>query len=404
MNGRIFLTSYGGGHAQIIAALVPALQSAGFETDTIGLTTAYALLRRQGVAAKSVEALLVPEQDRRWLSLAERFLGESAHPDITESQTRAYFALGLRDLALEMGEEAAIERVEDQGRMAFCPVDAFRRYFRRTTPDLVISTTSPRFELAAQLGAHAEGIPGLAVGDLFLEHERQWILQPGYARQLAVLSEPVRRSMEADGFAGQIRATGNPAFDRLAIVAQDEPRRRELRAALGIGQKRLVLCPASSSSHAKNGQAFLSPATFARKMEALCRRRPELTYMMRAHPNAPFEMPSECKSGHNPDSSVMSVEDAILAADLVFVECSTVGLQAALMGRPVVCLGFADYAVYPRYGLAHVVDDLDEAIDRIDQFTSLPSEGAGIPPLGTATDSVIGYVTDIITAHDPGKS
>lgn len=87
--------------------------------------------------------------------------------------------MGLRDLARDLGREAALERVRQTGRTAFEPVDVMRRYLRQTRPDIVITTTSPRFECALQKAARLEGIPGLAVGDLFLVDERDWILQKG---------------------------------------------------------------------------------------------------------------------------------------------------------------------------------------------------------------------------------
>lgn len=397
MSSRVFLTSYGGGHAQILAALVPALRAQGFATDVIGLTTAYALLRRQGIEVQSVEALLESDNDRHWLDSAEEFLNGPGHPDVTRDQTRAYFALGIRDLALELGEADALDQVRRRGRMAFCPVDAFRRYFRKTRPDIVVGTTSPRFELAAQKAAYAEGVSSLAIGDLFIEHERAWILQPDYGDRLAVLSEQVAQSIVADSFAAdRVRVTGNPAFDSLAPNARDAPRRADLRARFDIGDRRLILCPTSSTARAKNGQLFLEPAAFARRMEAFCRSRDDLVYMMRAHPNAPFQMPDECISGLNPDSSSMDVDDAILMADLVLVESSTVGLQAALKGKPVICVGFVDYAVYPRYGMAHVADTLDDALTRIDHVAALPLKAMGIPALGTATDNVIQFIHDIL--------
>ena len=63
------------------------------------------------------------------------------------------------------------------GRKAFKPTAAMARYLKKTRPDIVVATTSPRFELALLQAARHSGIPSLAIGDLFLVQEREWILE-----------------------------------------------------------------------------------------------------------------------------------------------------------------------------------------------------------------------------------
>lgn len=394
---RPLLASYGGGHVQIVAALARAFAARGDAPDIIGFTTAHAELGRQGIAAQPVSALLDPATDAEWLALAEEFSAAATHPDIPVEQTRAYFAIGLRDLTQDLGREAALARVRKEGRTAFEPVDAMRRHLRRTRPDIVITTTSPRFECALQKAARLEGIPGLAVGDLFLVQERAWILQEGYAPHLAVLSGEVARALVADGFdESGIRATGNPAFDSLAPGPEDAARRDALRARLGLADRTVILFPAPGGQMSLDGQPFLEIADVVASLEELCRTDPRYAYLIRAHPNRPISLPGNVRHGMLDDGDLLGPEDAILVSDIVCTDVSTMGLQAALTGKPVICIGFADYVLYPGFGLGQTASDMDEAVAilRAGHFdTGAPFE---MPPLGQASAHVLAYVDDIL--------
>lgn len=397
---RPLLGSYGGGHAQIIAALATGFIARGDRPDVIGFTTAHAELHRQGIAARPVSALLDPDEDAEWLALAGKLTRDISHPDIPREETCAYFAIGLRDLARETGRATAIARVRAEGRTAFEPVQAMRRYLRRTRPDIVLATTSPRFELALLKAARLENIPSLSVGDLFLVDERPWILGSEFSENLAVLSAEVARSLIDDGFPeGCIRVTGNPAFDRLKPRADDGERRAALRADLGVQDKTVILFPVAGGSMSMDGRPFLDAPEVVATLEAFCDEVPAYSYLIRPHPNRPITLPSGMRHGVLDDG--LSPEEAILVSDIVCVENSTMGLQAALIGKPVICIGFADHVLYPDFGLGQVAATLDEAVNMLragreagEATIKGPFE---MPPLGTATANVLEFVDEIIS-------
>lgn len=397
---RPLLASYGGGHVQIVAALARALAARGDAPDVIGFTTAHAEFGRQGIAARPVSALLDPAADAEWLALAGEFTGAATHPDIPAEETRAYFALGLRDLAQDLGRDAALARVRQEGRTAFEPVGVMRRHLRRTRPDIVITTTSPRFECALQKAARLEGIPGLAVGDLFLVKDRAWILQEGYAPHLAVLSGEVACALVADGFPESgIRVTGNPAFDRLAPGPGDAARRDALRAQLGLEDRTVILFPAPGAQMSMIGRPFLELAEVVASLEDFCRSDPRHAYLIRAHPNRPMALPGDARHGMLDDGGLLGPEDAIQVSDIVCVEASTMGLQAALTGKPVICVGFADYVLYPGFGLGRAAADMDEAVAILRAGHADTGARFEMPPLGQATANVLAYVDDILLQH-----
>ena len=387
---RALLASYGGGHAEIIAAVARALISRGVAADIIGFTTAYQTFRRAGLPAKPVTTLLLNDAaEQRAREMVRPLIPRPGHAAVSQEETDAYFTLGFRDLADSVGSDDALAQVQAFGRKAFKPAAAMARYLEKTRPDVVVATTSPRFELALLQAARHRGIPSLAIGDLFLVTERKWMLEAPYADHLAVLSDAVADSLDAVARAGtEIHVTGNPAFDTLAPRPDDAARRMRLRRQLGIADETVILWPATPGTNAMTGQPFQSRHAVIAMLEGLCAQNPGMRYVVRPHPNDPFALPDGLIHGALSPSSHSAMDD-LLVADRVLVEVSTMGLQAALRRLPVVCVGFADYVLYPRYGLAMVADDLQQAANGLLQPKEPDLSRFSMPPLGSATSNVV---------------
>lgn len=398
---RILMASYGGGHAAMLAPVAKGLRAAGAEVDLIGFTTGRATLERAGLQTASVTTLLDPDPaaDAPYRAAVQPFLRDHAHADVRAEETEAYFTVGLRDLAERLGLDEAIRRLETEGRKAFTPVSVMERYIQRTRPDLVVSTTSPRFELALLRAARRQDVPSVALGDLFLVDERKWILSGDYAEHLTVISPVVAEELTRDGLRGtHTHVTGNPAFDAMAPSPQDHARRDALRSRLGLTGRTVILWPATQlGAVASDERPYAKPAEVVEAMERICERDPNFTYLLRPHPNSPFSMPDTARHGLL-DLGLLTPEEALLTADLLCVEVSTMGLQAALLGKPVVCVAFAHEAGFPRYGLAQVVDRLDQAVDLIaGRRYAAPSTDFSMPPLGSATRNVIQLLERLAT-------
>lgn len=400
MAKRALLASYGGGHAHIIATLARALKDADYETEIIGFTTAYQFFKRQGLDANSVVSLLDTDKsaDEPYRLAVQPFLGGQSHPDISAAETEAYFTLGLRALAEEHGLDAALGMVRAKGRTAFKPVSAIERYLRRTKPDVVITTTSPRFEHAMLQAARRVGIPSLAVSDLFLVHERNWIVSGDYAEHLTVISPLVAQELRDAGLEGtEIHVTGNPVFDSLLLRPEHAEIRTNLRKKLGIDDKKVVLWPSAViEDKLFYGRACSSVQAVVNAFERLCQTDPAFIYLVRPHPNSPFELPAGAAHGIL-DWKLLTSEEALLVSDVVCVELSTMGLQAALMGKPVICVAFDDVVSYPEYGLAKTAANVEEAVNTLlsGDYVSRATAEFGMPPLGTATQRIIDLVESI---------
>lgn len=364
---RILFACYGGGHVQ---SLVPVIRALAERDDVVlqvlGFTTALASFRRAGIDALGYSALLRAE-DAPWCKRAIPFVERPLHPDVSEQDSLAYYAIGLRDLELAHGADAAVEMFSREGRKCFLPIDAMRRHLRQNPVDLVVTTTSPRSELALLRAARSEGIETLAVSDLFLQNESSYVCAPGYARNVTVMANAVGRHLVACGFdQGHIHVTGSPAFDALFDSAFREPAAK-LRRVLGFGaEQRLLLWACPSAPVSMIGKPFLDTARMIAFLEGYCASRPDTAFLIRQHPNKRVVPADQALDRGRICPDDVPIEVCLYAADQVILETSTVGLQAALLGKPVVTVASAGYPPYAEYGLAVDVPSLDQAQAALD--------------------------------------
>lgn len=356
---RILLACYGGGHVQSLIPVVKKLIGRGdLELIIIGFTTARAAFERAGIKAHGYDYLLDPS-DEEWLNFAKGYLPKNSHPDVSKAETLAYYAIGLRDLALRSSKEDALQKFKDLDRKAFLPVESCSRFLARNKPDLVITSTSPRSELALQYAATALNIETLAISDLFLQHESSYICKGGYARNISVMAGYVGRLLKDRGYKGTIYTTGNPAFDSLKAI--DPSSRHTIRKELGLTEsERLILWVCPSSPVSMIGKPFVETSKMLGLLDGLCSRNRGYRYLVRQHPSKPVVEQGLSEHGMLCPGS-FSIEDCLSIADLLLLETSTVGLQGALLELPVITIGVENYPPYAQLGLSTDVSCTAEA-------------------------------------------
>jgi hypothetical protein len=286
----------------------------------------------------------------------------------------------------EHGEEGARRRYRELGRRAFFPVDFMTAVLREMQPDVLVTTNTPRTEGAAIEAAVRLGVPALTMVDLFVEPSNQFCHRAVYADRIAVLSEGVKRSLESAGIGAQrIVATGNPAFDTLA--SPDMLRQaQEIRRRLQWQDRRVILF----AGHVEDmpgtppewhGQGFGKEVQ--RRLQEWVLGHPEDALVVRHHPSESHLYPP-LPAHDRMYSSVPSGEPlhpVLLAADVVVVQTSTVGLEAALAGRRVLCLKFAPSVRsmsnnYVDLGLAEGVESFAD----LERALSVPGAAASVSP------------------------
>ena len=391
--------SYGGGHASIVRALAQGLISAGYDPTVVGLTTGLRPIRRSGISALSISDVIDCQRAsyERARELIQPFVQDMSHPDIEKRETEDYFAIGLHDLIDAYGEHTALARLTEEGRTAFLPVATMRRFIEALRPSCVVATTGPRFERALLMAARELDVPSIAVADLFLKRERPYVLADDYAEHLCVMNHQLKAELDLEATSKiRIHATGNPAFDALKVARHDTDQRIRLRQELGVNEAKVVLWPSAPVQYAEfTDRPFALPEEVAHAMEAICLAQPDYRYIMRPHPNGLYDLPNHAVHGLLDPG--LSPEQALMVADIVCFEITTVGLQASLMGKPTICVGFADLAVFPEYGYGLTVDSLEEMTEllKTQSYSTIAEQGVSEHAIPEATNRVISLIQDV---------
>lgn len=399
--------SYGGGHVNMI---IPVLKKIRGRSDlqcvSLGLTTAGAALENQGLPHRGFASLL-RSTDTNALRWGERLAAAlPAGGTVPREETVAYLGLSYADLVERVGEAEAARAYEEKGRQAFLPLGPLRRLLDEIRPDAVVATISPRAEEAALRVAGERGVPSLCLVDLFARPALRRASPPGYGSRVGVISQGVRSWLiNAGRPAAEIVVTGNPAFDHLASptwgrVGQD------VRAKRGWSDQRVILW-ASQTESARNpySGALGDPSVPARIEETLrgiVSRRRNWRLVVRPHPNEPRRPGAPGAEMSGPEDPLHPL---LAAVDAVVIMTSTVGLEARLMGKPVVSVDlsvFSKDTPFAEEGLSEGITDLSNLENALEKaLASSPGRLKGFPPPGTATDAVVGNLEDLLAKGRP---
>lgn len=342
LNGAILFVAYGGGHAAALAPVARSLIDAGHRVELLALTTAAAYFRARGFAPIGIADLAphVPGYADAPEIGARLAADQPVHHAVSAEETRAYLGVGYKALEADFGVAEGRDRYARMGRQAFLPRDFFSKLFAVTKPALVAATSAPRSERAALETASVAAIPSLCVVDLYAPFEIEWCAAPGFADRICVLNEAVAERFRARGVpAARVVVTGNPAFDRLGSVAVPQARQR-YRDQLGLEDAdRLVvwISQPEPPRHPFSGVAGAPdlPLRIERELAAAFAEDPRVHLVMRLHPSEdrpPAVRGPRVRYG----SADEPLDDLLSAADCVVTASSTVGLEAGLLGLPVV--------------------------------------------------------------------
>jgi hypothetical protein len=342
IQNKVFFVTYGGGHAAALAPVMSALLRKTMDLRILALTTAMSYLTLRSIEAWSMADVCSVVKGYRGVRRVGRLLAKEQihHSSISRADSEAYLGVGFHALVRSHGLRQAKVIYGQGGRQHFRPVDFFRSWFEQQRPAVVVATSAPRSERAALEAARDLGIPSVCVVDLFAPFEIEWCASPDYASKICVLDGTVAQRFLSQGVpADRVVVTGNPAFDRLARLDVNQLR-SDTRRAMGIKDGEWVVSwmsqpePAHHPFSEAAGDPTL-PEQIERYLVAGLRDRPEVNLVLRHHPSE--DRRKELDGGRVRYSDVTHPLDELLcASDCVLTCSSTVGLEAALLGIPVV--------------------------------------------------------------------
>lgn len=336
---KILFVTYGGGHVNMIIPLVKALKrDHGRNTEplVLGLTTAKAVLDHENIDAFSMHDFLGKKNKvaRHW---GEKLSYDLEYSKIPYTESVAYLGLNYKDLIDEFGEEKAAELFAEKGRHAFLPIKLMRFVLSKIQPDVVVTTYSPRTERASIIAAQDLGIPTVCINGLFA-NQATWIREKGFADKVCVLNDLVKEKLIEHGRnETDIVVTGNPAFDRLHtddIYVSAE--RLRFKKNWGIKKVLLWASQPEPTHHPFTGSAGdpKLPRLIDEYLIDMIGRHPDWHLVIRPHPSETLELkdlPDHVEISNERDHLPFLLK----AVDAVVVLSSTIGLEAALINKPV---------------------------------------------------------------------
>lgn len=238
--------------------------------------------------------------------------------------------------------------------------DRARRLVERVQPDLLL-VGNDRWWLGQSyvLAGRALGRKSLWIQDGVPVESPVYFWMT--ADHLAATSDGLPETLEHHGLnRSRITVTGQPRYDVLVALSRGSSR-EETRRRLGLQPGAAYAMVAT--------QPLQSPA-YAREVIASLLRVPALRIMLRPHPSQDHAalsavaagFPAERVSFHDQGS----VFDLLVACDLVVTQFSTVAIEAAIVGRPVITANFSglpDPVPYARLGLSTAARDLAQVAE-----------------------------------------
>lgn len=279
------------------------------------------------------------EAARAW---GEHLREGNTSPDVSVDETIAYLGINYLDLIAQHGEAGAADLYRKHGRYGFRPLHFMRKVIDSLQPDVVVATNSPRSERAALDVAGERGIPAIGMVDLFGLDSDTYVVHEPKPSWTCVISESVRQRLIARGFpANSVVVTGNPAFDGLF---SKENRMSAQRYLIERGWQNLktVLFAGHWEPQAHPATQVPAGQALPREIESVLRdcvhNREDLALIVRYHPSDWTQYPRlpEEPRIHFSEPPREPIHPLILASQAVVVQTSTVGLESAVGGKPVI--------------------------------------------------------------------
>ncbi len=360
---HVFLASYGAGHANIIRIVKnQLLNDKSFELTTLALTTAPLVYDAHRIEYQTLSevAKCLPDYDE--IKKLGYEIGRKYHNTdlgIKLEDTLLYYGIGYRDLVQEFGEEQAKEKFNREGRKIFLPVKTMEKILMTYKPDVVVVTTSPRYEKAMGLAANNLDIPVVQILDLPML-EADW-----FKADICVMNEWSKEYILANYSIPEDRIfiTGQPVFEEELKIADFE-KEMFLDKILDHGRySRLVVFFTRCGYDETNT---------LKMFDEIAINFPNDLFVIKLHPNQVENAIYEPKS----KNVIKTKEEARLFVTICTVAItafSTTGLESALLGKPLIEVKMNNevYSMdYYEMGIASLAQTKDELQSQIAFYLS----------------------------------
>ena len=407
----VLFVTYGNGHIAKVAPVAKALEAQGVRCRILAMTLGYGQAQRLGLEPMGYKDLLHLVDRDKALAYGRMLWPENQHPDVDELESCSYLGINYLEWVEAHGEEGAARLYAKGGRRSFLPVRFLGKVIDHLQPSVVVSTSSPRSEQAAIEAAVQRGVPTLTMLDVFAMPHDTYLHHDVYADRITAPSKLAGQQLINAGVeASRVLVTGCPAYDRMRDPA-DVAEGKAIRRRLGWDGLSVLLWAGTMEQ-----DSFGVPPEYfgtglgvmvEQRLREWVRTRPGVALIVRYHPTQYNVFPDlgvqERVYVSNPTADRLYPQ--LHASDTVLVQTSTVGFEAALMGKRVLNLAFSPRVInteydYSRLGVAEAVRSMEELTEVLDRPRADLQDQGGFPPAGPATPRVVAEILQLMGPRD----
>lgn len=405
---RALFVTYGASHIAKITPVVREVEKQGIECLVIALTIGHRKALQLGLNPVGYRDFLAlwGDQSEKVLALGRSLSAGNVHPDVDEHETACYLGTNVQEWVDELGEIHALARYATQGRHGFLPVRFMGKILDTLRPGVVIATSTPRSEEACIRAAVERSIPTLTMVDLFAPPSDPFLRRPVQADCITVVSQEVKEQFVASGIPqGKVVVTGSPDFDELFEQEAAEAG-LQLRKKHSWNHQRVVLWAGILEPEDASLPGAMLGAEVEKRLRAWVRSRSDVALVVRYHPGQYHQFPVQppeqnvyfSNAGAEPIAALLN------ACDVVIHQVSTVGLQAALLGKRVLHLEFSKWVQnvdfdLSSFGLSEGVPTLDDLVATLDASTPTSGGQKMSVPAGPSAGRVAAQVVALLNEN-----
>ncbi|WP_312813197.1 hypothetical protein [Sedimentibacter sp.] len=374
MNKILFVT-YGGGHVNIIRHIYKALYNKDLEIQVIGLTSSVKILDRDGIPHKKIsDYISIFDNSEEIIRHGEELakLNYDKNSGLDYNDIVAYLGFSFYDLiSYEGSYEKAYDIFSKYGRKIFNPINTMEKIIKLENPDVVVLTSSMRMEKAAGIVANSLGIPVVRILDKLCDKN----IIP-YKCKACVMNEKAKSNLLKNNNIEKkdIIVTGQPDFEDSLKLHSDK---------LDIIMKELQVNKYKKIISFMSQPSQLDIEKIVEGLFEISNKNHDYLYIIKIHPNENvedyFKILKE-KISYNLKIVKYEAQYIVAISDVILTKYSTVGLLAALMGKPLIKLNILNekYSIdYSEYGIAYEVSnfiDLEDKISKLIDINSIESQ------------------------------
>ncbi|MCG3470206.1 UDP-N-acetylglucosamine 2-epimerase [Xenorhabdus bovienii] len=374
---EILFICYGGGHVKMLLPIIQNIKkNKKYNINIIALTTARSVLDKHQIDSLGFNELSFLAKDDRWKKFGEELVDKNQiSPLIDYNESVAYHGINYLDLILQHGSLRAKEIYNHKDRQGFYPINFMSEIIAYFNPNLVVATNSPRSEKCAIDVATANNIKSLCIVDMFALQEIKWIGKSNFATKVCVLNNSVKNMFVQYGRKeNDIIVTGNPAFDSLFDIDNEKIKDYLYQKKLSKTKTKILYAsqpePQTHPFNNKIGDPNL-PRIIEKTLRQFIKENEQYELIIRYHPseNIDYKKQENVKLSNKDEN----LHILLHSVDLIIVTASTVGLEANLIGKPVITIDssiFTDDAPFSKMGISTGIKDISELPNIIYNVTS----------------------------------